>query len=198
MSPPLRHEIAGEAARIVCIESLTDYRAAKLKALERLGLPLRTTALPDNALVDAAVIDYLRLFGGAAYTQRLQRMRSLAPRLMRRLAQFEPRLVGAVVSGAVTAAHRLQLHLFAEQPEALDLFLLDRGIPFNVGGRRYRYPDGREQDLSLLRLEIDGIGIDLAVFSIEDRRRAPISPSTGRPYRRLNLDEAEALAQCPP
>src|SRR3546814_3731737 len=73
-------------------EALTEYRAAKLKALDRLGMSARSTALPDNAQIDAAVIRYLQLFGGAAYTERLQRLRTLAPRLMRQLSVFEPRL----------------------------------------------------------------------------------------------------------
>ncbi|NKF21154.1 hypothetical protein [Solimonas marina] len=194
MQAPLRNVIAEEAARIVCSESLIDYHAAKLKALHRLGLPSRHTSLPDNGQVDAAVIDYLRLFGGAAYTQRLARMRQLAPRLMRSLAAFEPRLTGGAVSGAVTVAHHLQLHVFAEQSELLDMFLLDRGIDFDIDERRYKYPGGREEQVPLLRFSTDGVGVDLAVFMTDDLRRTPISPMTGLPYARLNLDEAIALA----
>src|SRR3546814_10641067 len=119
-------------------EALTEYRAAKLKALDRLGMSARSTALPDNAQIDAAVIRYLQLFGGAAYTERLQRLRTLAPRLMRQLSVFEPRLTGGAVSGAVTIPHNLQLHLFADQSEYVDLFTFERGFPFAVsGGRHY-------------------------------------------------------------
>lgn len=189
-----RDSIAEEAARLVCVESLTDYRVAKLKALDRLGLSPRSTALPDNAQVDASVIRYLQLFGGAAYTSRLQAMRALAPPLMRQLSRFEPRLTGGAVSGAVTAAHHLQLHVFAEQSEAVDLFLFDRGIAFEVSERRYRYPDGREQTVPLLRLMLDTQGVDIAAFELDDLRRTPLSPQDGRPYRRLTLAQAEALA----
>lgn len=194
MNGPDRRGIAEEAARIVCEEALTDYHGAKLKALQRLGLPPRTP-LPDNASVEAAVIDYLRLFGGEPYRQHLRRMRRLAPRLMRRLACFEPRLTGGAVSGAVTAAHRLQLHAFAEQPEMLDVFLMEAGIAFEDGERRYRYAGGREVAIPLSRLELDGIGVDIAVFSLDDRNRPPLSPNDGRPYRRLDLAEAERLAE---
>lgn len=194
MHPPDRRGIAEEAARIVCREALTDYRTAKLKAVQRLGLPPRTTTLPDNAQVDAAVIDYLRLFGGRAYAERLQRMRALAPKLMKRLARFSPRLTGAVVSGALTAAHRLQLHLFAEQAEMVDVFLPELGIEFEPAERRYRYPGGREELVPLLRFDIDGLGVDLAVFGIDDLRRLPLSPNDGLPYRRLDLEQAQALA----
>ena len=119
MKAPNRSGIAEEAARLVCEEALTDYRAAKQKALTRLGLPPRTP-LPDNASVESAVLEYLGLFGGSAYASRLQRMRQLAPKLMRRLAAFEPRLTGGVVSGAVTAAHRLQLHWRTIEPAELE------------------------------------------------------------------------------
>jgi hypothetical protein len=192
MSMMLVQAIVEEAARIVCGEALTDYRAAKLKALQRLGLP-RSTALPENRLVDAAVIDYLRLFGGEAYRQRLQKMRALAPPVMRQFSAFEPRLTGGVVSGALTASHHLQIHLFAEQAELLDLFLIDRGIEFEVLERRYRYASGIEQAVPLLRFERAGLGIDLSVFTLDDLRRAPLNPNDGLPYQRLGLAKAEAL-----
>lgn len=185
--------IAFEAARIVCDELLIDYRAAKLKALQRLGLPPRTP-LPDNASVHAAVLEHLQLFGGAAYREHLARARRIAPQLMRRLAPFSPRLTGGAVSGAFTPAHRLQLHLFADQAESLDVFLFDLNVDFEQGERRYRYPNGREQAIALASFDYAGIGVDLAVFPLGDLRRLPLSPHDGQPYVRLDLDEAEALA----
>lgn len=186
--------IAFEAARIVCDELLIDYRAAKLKSLQRLGLPPRTP-LPDNASVHAAVLEHLQLFGGEAYCEHLARARRIAPQLMRRLAGFSPRLTGGAVSGAFTMAHRLQLHLFADQAESLDIFLFDLGVDFEQGERRYRYPNGREEAIPLASFDYAGIGVDLAVFPLGDLRRLPLSPHDGQPYRRLDLEEAEALAQ---
>lgn len=193
MRPGGRAGIAEEAARIVCDELLIDYRAAKIKALQRLGLPPRTP-LPDNASVHAAVLDYLQLFGGDAYPQRLRRARRVAPELMRRLARFQPRLTGGAVSGALTEAHHLQLHLFSDQAENLDVFLLDLGIAFEQGERRYRFPDGREEAIPLATLDYGGISVDLAVFPLGDLKRLPLTPYDGLPYRRLDLAEAEALA----
>ena len=192
MYGPDRSGIAEEAARLICEEALIDYHGAKLKALARLGLPARTP-LPDNARVEAAVIDYLQLFGGNAYRERLRRMRSLAPALMRRLAAFEPRLVGGAVSGAVTVAHRLQLHAFADQAESLDVFLMELGFDFEPAERRYRYPNGKEVAIPLVRFELDGIGIDIAVFPADELKRLPINPNDGQPYKRLTLAEAQQL-----
>lgn len=188
-----RDGIAEEAARIVCEELLNDYRAAKLKALQRLRLSPRTP-LPDNARVHAAVLDYLQLFGGDEYRQRLRQLRAQAPVWMRRFAGFEPRLSGSVVSGAVTAATHLQLHLFADQAEAVDVFLLERGIDFEQAERRYRYPDGRERLLPVATLDGGGFGIDLVIFPYDELPRPPLSPLDGAPCARLTLAEAEKLA----
>jgi hypothetical protein len=189
-----RDDLVAEAARIICEEAVLDYRSAKVKAAQRLGLGSRT-ALPDNARIEAAVIGYQRVFGGSDYADQLIALRRAAVSAMRLLAEFQPRLVGGAVSGAITAAHRVQLHGFAEKPEALDLFLEHRGIPFEQGERTYRYPDGREEAVPLARFEAGQVGVDVAMFAIDDQRRAPLSPTNGLAMRRLSLADAETLAQ---
>ncbi|GAC1628072.1 MAG: hypothetical protein NVS9B10_17620 [Nevskia sp.] len=185
--------IVAEAARIICEEAVVDYRSAKLKAAQRLGLSAKS-ALPDNARIQAAVIEYQRLFGGSDYAEHLRALRATAVQAMRLLAPFAPRLVGAVATGAITDAHRVQLHGFADKPESLDLFLEDRSIPFEQDERDYRYPDGSEEPVPLARFEAGAIGIDIAMFSLDDQRRTPLSPSDGLPMKRLTLAQAEALA----
>jgi len=191
-SPP--SALVQEAARILCEEAVIDYRTAKLKAAQRLGLS-GNTPLPDNARIQAAVIDYQRLFGGREYAERLRQLRSTAVQAMRLLAEFQPRLSGAAVSGAITAAHRVQLHAFADKAEALDLFFEDRQIPYRQDDRVYRYANGNEENVPLLRFEAGEIGVDVAMFGEDDLRRAPLSPSDGLPAKRLTLAEAEALAK---
>ncbi len=188
----IRSGIVEEAARLFCEEQLTDYRQAKLKALERLGLPPRT-ALPDNAQLQQAVIAYQQVFGGEAYRVQLRQMRETAVQALKLLAPFAPRLVGGAISGAVTAAHRVQIHAFCDQPELIDVFLIERKLAFEQDQRRYRYPDGREETIGLVRFEGRTQGVDVAVFSDEDRRRAPINPADGLPYKRLDLTAVERL-----
>jgi len=186
--------IVAEAARIICEEAVLDYRSAKLKAAQRLGLNTKSTAMPDNARIQAAVIDYQRIFGGREYAEHLRKLRATAVQAMRLLQSFEPRLVGAVATGAITDAHRVQLHGFADKPEALDFFLQDHGIPFEQDERDYRYSDGSEVPVPLARFEAGGTGVDIAMFSFDDQRHAPLSPSDGLPMKRLTLAQAEALA----
>ena len=52
---------------------------------------------------------------------RPQAQRRAALRAMHWLSQFEPRLVGPVLSGTATAHADIQLHLFADRPEYVTL-----------------------------------------------------------------------------
>lgn len=189
-------DLAAEAARIFVEEALTDYPQAKRRAAERLGVSARS-GLPDNARVEAEVLAYQRLFGGADYVRRLRDLRQTAVQAMRLLARFEPRLSGAVVSGAISEAHRVQLHCFPDQPELIDVFLAERGLAVEADERDYRFGDGRVETVPLARFEAGGIGVDVALFAPGQQRRAPLSPVSGRPAARLTLAEAERLAAAP-
>lgn len=188
-----RSRVVHEAARIICEDGLSDYRLAKQKAVERLGLGFGTP-LPSNADVQAAVIQYQRLFGGRAYAARLTHLRRTAVQAMRLLAEFRPRLVGAVASGATTDNHHVQLHCFADKPEQIDLLLEARGLRHEVSERRYRYADGQTGDVPVLTFRAADVGVDVAVFPERGLRDAPLSPTDGQAFRRLDLAAAEALA----
>ncbi|HEX4873199.1 MAG TPA: hypothetical protein VFV27_12885 [Nevskiaceae bacterium] len=185
-----------ETARLICEEQITDYRQAKLKAAERLGIPARG-ALPENAVIQAAVIEYQRLFGGRAWAEHLVALRRTAVQAMRLLAAFEPRLVGAVTTGATTESQVVRLHGFADKPELLDVFLDQRGIPFESGERRYRYPDGQTAIIPTCEFTAGDIAVEMAVFPAGEQRRPPLSPHDGLPVKRLDLAAAERLAAEP-
>ena len=189
-------ELALEAARIFVEESLTDYATAKRKAAERMGLGTRAS-LPDNARVQAEVIAYQRLFGGANYVQRLTRMRTTAVQAMKLLAEFDPRLTGGTITGAIGEAHRVQLHAFPDKAEMVDVFLADRGIETKESERDFRYGDGHVESVPMVRFDAGGIEVDVALFEPGQERRAPLSPTDGLPSKRLTLAQAEALAAQP-
>lgn len=189
---PTETALVDEAARLICEENYTDYRVARNKAAERLGLSTRLLAF-DGLRIEAAVLDRQRLFGGDPYRLRLQMLRNTALSAMRLLAEFNPRLVGGAVTGAIGDGHRVQLHLFADQAELVEMLLHDRRIPFEQAERRYRFADGGEEQIPLLRFEAGGAGVDLAVFETGDERRAPLSPVDGRPARRLTPEQVRGL-----
>lgn len=188
-----RSRLVHEAARIICEDGLTDYRLAKQKAVERLGLGFGTP-LPSNADIHDAVLQHQRLFGGRAYSDRLRHLRETAVQAMRLLAEFSPRLVGSVATGATTEEHRVQLHCFSDQPERIDWLLHSNGIPFEVSSRRPRFADGEDREVPVLSFMADDVGVSVAVFPERDLRRAPLSPVDGQPQKRLELSAVESLA----
>lgn len=185
--------VVQEAARIICEDGLADYRLAKQKAVERLGLGFGTP-LPSNADIQDAVIQYQRLFGGRAYADRLRHLRRTAVQAMRLLKDYRPRLVGAVATGATTDAHKVQLHCFADKPEQIDMMLADAGLRYEVSERRYRLASGETLDVPVLTFMADDVGVDVAMFPERGMREAPLSPNDGQPMKRLELHAVELLA----
>ena len=189
-----RSRVVHEAARIICEDGLSDYRLAKQKAVERLGLGFGTP-LPSNADIQSAVIQYQRLFGGRAYASRLTQLRRTAVQAMRMLAEYQPRLVGAVATGATTDNHHVQLHCFADKPEQIDILLETKGLKHEVSERRYRYASGDVADIPVLTFMANDVGIDVAVFPERGMRDVPLSPTDGQQFKRLDLQAAAALAE---
>ncbi|MGQ0697196.1 MAG: hypothetical protein ACT4PZ_03025 [Panacagrimonas sp.] len=185
-------QLIDEAARLICDEGYADYRVAKLKAAERLGVA-RSAHLVDNTRIEAAVLERQALFGGEDYRRRLRDMRTQALRVMKLLSAYEPRLAGSAVSGAIGEGHRVQIHLVADQPELVEVMLHDRSVVFEQDERRYRLADGRETQVPLLCMEADSLGVDLAVFDPDSLRNPPLSQVDGKPARRLSPTQVQAL-----
>jgi hypothetical protein len=189
----LRRALAQEAARIMAEHGIRDFLVAKRKAAERFGVSDGTAVLPRNSEIEEALAAYQRLFGGASHLQALHAQRSAALAAMRYLHEFEPRLVGPVLSGTATEHSEVQLHLFADRAESVTLKLIDQGIPHEVTERRIKLNRERSRAFPGVRFQLDDQPIEATVFPPDDIRQAPASPVDGRPMRRANALEVEAL-----
>ena len=114
---------------------------------------------------------------------------------MRYLKEFEPRLVGSVLSGTATEHSDVQLHLFAERAESVTLKLIDEGIPHEVTEKRVKLNAERVRPFPGVRFEVDDQPIEAMVFPTDGIRQAPVSPVDGRPMRRASALEVEALIE---
>ncbi len=173
---------------------IRDFLTAKRKAAERFGV-VDGAVLPRNTEIEDALAEYQRLFGGDRHTQTIAAQRSAALSAMHMLSDFEPRLVGAVLTGTATEHNDIQLHLFAEQPESITFRLMDLGIEHEVVERRVRYGSDRVVSYPGVHFEFDEHEVDATVFPIDGIRQAPVSPIDGKPMRRIDADEVEALLE---
>ena len=188
----VRQHVCAEAARIMAEEGVSDFHSAKRKAAARLGLP-ETKHLPSNEEVHQALQQHLRLFHATRTSQDGQRLRQLAAEAMRFLAKFEPRLVGPVLSGAVTPGAEIQLHLTADTPEEVGFWLDEHGISHELTERRLRFGDDRHEVFPAYRFTADNAVVELSIFTQRQAREAPLSPVDSKPMKRANLKEVEML-----
>lgn len=188
----LRRALAQEAARVMAEHGVRDFLFAKRKAAERFGV-VDGAVLPRNTEIEEALQEYQRLFGGEAHLESLQAQREVALDVMRRLKEFQPRLVGPVLHGTATSHDDVMLHIFADRAETVTFRLMDQGIPFEVGERRTRLNPERVVQQPALRLEIDGQPVEIVVFPLDGIRQAPVSPVDGKPMRRADLHEVESM-----
>jgi len=189
----LRRALAQEAARLMAEHGIRDFLVAKRKAAERLGVIDGVALLPKNSEIESALAEYQRLFRGASHLEALEAQRRAALAAMRYLQEFAPRLVGPVLSGTATEYTEVQLHLFAERVESVTLKLLDGGIPHELTEKRLKLNAELVRPFPGVRFEVDDQPIEATVFPTDGIRQAPMSPVDGRPMRRADAGEVEAL-----
>ena len=190
----MRLRIAQEAARIMAEEGVHDFLSAKRKAAARLGAA-DTRHLPRNTEIEQALIDYQRLFQPGVHAHRLERLRGAALESMRFFNRFDPRLVGSVLSGTANEHSDVNLHLFADTPEDVVLFLMQEHIPFQTSERRLRLTHQSSEMYPVYRFMAGDTTIDLTVFPRAGLRQAPLSTVDGKPMRRASVTALRELME---
>ena len=173
-------------------QGIGDFLHAKRKAAERLGVD-NAAVLPKNIEIEAALREYQRLFGGQSHDQTLKEQRKIALQAMQMLREFQPRLVGPVLTGTATDHSDINLHVFADTSESVVLRLMDVGVPHEVHERRVRMDAERTLAYPALRFESQDWVIDATVFPIDGIRQAPYSPVDGKPMKRADAREVSDL-----
>jgi predicted nucleotidyltransferase len=188
----LRRALAQEAARIMAEHGIEDYLQAKRKAADRLGVN-DVAVLPKNVEIEAALRAHQRLFGRDTHDNSLKEQRRIALATMRLLDEFQPRLVGSVLTGTATDHSDINLHLFADGSEAVVIRLLELSVPHEFYERRVKMDAERSVNYPALRFQSGGRTVDATVFPIDGIRQSPYSPVDGRPMRRADVREVSAL-----
>ncbi len=192
--PPSRHngamhlsietEIAQAAAALVVDEGL-EYGSAKRRALKQLGLPPRSTPLPDNELVEDAVREHLALFCADTQPAELQALRQLALLWMQGLAPFRPYVAGAVWHGTATRLSDIYLQMFCDDSKSAEIALIDKGVDYDV----QTVTGLHGQPVEALTLASPSkelgvvVGVHLLIYDLDDLRGALRLDARGRAPR---------------
>jgi hypothetical protein len=192
-SKNLRRLIAQQAARLMAEEGLADYAKAKRKAARQLGCD-EDHGLPSNSEIEQELRLHHELFHGTAQPQLLHQLRSEALEVMRMLDQFNPHLSGAVLDGTAGRYADTEIHLFVDSLKDVELFLLNKGIPYQVDEKPYHIA-GEKQRLPVFALEGRHGLIRLIIFATDDLRTLPKSSSHGNGSIRAGTASVAALLQ---
>lgn len=174
MAPTLTEEIAATAARLVVEEGM-EYGPAKRKAakvLERHSV--RPAEMPANEAVEDEVRAYLQLFCADTQPDELRALRAVAAQWMERLAPLRPHLAGAVWRGTATRLSAVHLQLYCDDSKQAEIFLIDLGVPYDVGSR----PGPRGEGVDVLTVSSpsrelgDVVTVHLTVLDHDDLRGA--------------------------
>lgn len=189
----LRQRVAEEAARLIYEEGYRDYRLAKQKAATRMGASTSGKGQPTNEEVEAALHSYISLFAEEEQLPILHQHRQIAAEAMSFLQDFKPCLTGAALEGTSGPHSAVTLFLIANRAEDVIFFMEEAQIPCQIHERKIRF--GQQQDyFPLLRFYADDIEVELLIFPDDGKNNSgPISPVTGKSYRRADLKKVEQL-----
>ncbi|MCE2657207.1 MAG: hypothetical protein LW854_03020 [Rubrivivax sp.] len=173
--------IAHEAARLIA-ETGLDYASAKAKAAR--ALDLRRPTIPSDEAVEAALREHIELFCAQTQPQELQALRQLALAWMERLGAHQPHLSGAVWRGTATRHSPISIDLYADDPKAVPIELLNRGVPHEVT----THDRGRRETTWLIVQDriaawSEPVAVQLAVRETDELRGALKPDSQGRSWR---------------
>lgn len=189
--------VAQEAARIIVNHGIRDYRVAKQKAAQRLGLDSRRS-LPGNAEVERALSEHHSLFGGERHADVLFEMREAALAAMQLLAAYSPRLVGPVLNGTADHNSAVNLHVFSDHAEAVAATLDEHDIPYRSYERRLKSRRDQVDVYAGFEFGVHAAAIQATVFPVDGIRQAPLSPIDGRPMERADEQRVRTLIGAPP
>lgn len=190
----LRAQVAQEAARIVAEQGIEDFRQAKIKAAERLGLS-RKAALPTNREIEAALKAHHSLFGGQQHVNQIDCLRQTAVAAMQLLDPYSPRLVGPVLAGTAHSDSPVLLHVFSDNADDAYFFLASQNVESTWGERQYKLRREDSHRYPVLAFHFKGVALEVTVFPFDGLRQAPISPIDGKPMPRAAIHDVQALIE---
>ncbi len=187
----MRTRIAAVAARIMAEDGIEDFAHAKRKAARQLGA-IDTQSLPNNDEIEAELRIYQSLYQGEEQHERLSYLRSQALAAMEQLAHFNPYLTGPVLKGTAGRYANIDLQVFADSGKELEIFLLNRNIPYETSELRH-YSGDQVRAVSVLKLDWQGTPVRIAVYWPGDERRSVKTSPEGRSLVRASVDAVRTL-----
>lgn len=187
----MRNRIAHLAARLMAEDGIEDYARAKRKAARQAGMA-DTRQLPSNEEIDEALRLQQTLYHEAEHGARLRDLRERALKAMREFVQFNPCLTGSVLNGSAGRYADIELHLCTDHAKAVELFLLDRRIPYKAAQCRL-YSADVPATAPVFIISDGTVDIRITVLPARVLRLPLTTTPGGRPMDHARLHAVEQL-----
>jgi hypothetical protein len=187
----MRARIAAAAARLMAEDGIDDFALAKRKASRQLGAS-ETQSLPRNDEIEAELRAYRALYQAQDHPRLIGELRRIALDAMQALEHFSPYLIGPVLKGTASPYAEIELQLFPDSAKDLEIFLLDRNVPFTTHEGR-RYSGDQSRATSFISLQWQGVPLRLSVFDPRDERLTLKTSQAGRAIERAGIAEVGAI-----
>jgi hypothetical protein len=186
-----RSRIAHLAARLMAEDGIEDHGLAKRKAARQAGIA-DSRQLPTNEEIDIALHAYHQLYRHSEHRSHLKGLREKALKVMRELEHFNPYLTGSVLSGNAGKYADIDLQLFTDSVKAVELYLIDRGVPYKAGQCNI-YSGNEFRTMPVFTLNDGDIDIRITVLSTRELRRPLKTSPSGKIIERAKATLVETL-----
>jgi len=191
----MRARIAAAAARLMAEDGLEDFALAKRKAARQLGAE-ETQSLPKNEEIEIALRAHQSLYQGEEQRERIQYLRQRALEAMRLLERFRPYLAGPVLRGTAGRYSDIDLQLFTDDGKAVEHFLLNRNIAYDISDERH-FAGDQARAVSVLKVDWYGVPLNLAIYTLKEERGILKATPAGRPIERAGIQAVAQLLSNP-
>ena len=188
----LRQQIAVESARLMSDEGIDNFKYARKKAAQKLGIN-NEHAYPDNEEILAQLKIHQSLYQASNHQQILRELRKTALNAMRLFHDFNPRLTGSVLMGHASQHSGIDILLMADSPEQVAMYLIKHDIPYQLMDWKLFFSKNKAHIVPSYQFYADEHKINLIVLTENLQKLVPLSPLNGQSMQRASIKQLEAL-----
>ena len=177
----LRRSIRYEAARIMAEDGIRDFRKAKRKACERVGVS-SDHSVPTNLEIEDSLEEHLSIFSGDELQEQHRQYLEVAYEIMQWFDGCSPRLTGAAVSGTITSVRPVELQVFPDTFEEVGATLEMYDIDYGLMEKRMRFQRDGYRNVPGYEFHHDDIDVEVTVYLPGDSY-PPLSRINGKPVK---------------
>jgi predicted nucleotidyltransferase len=182
----LRNRVIREAAILLYTSQEKEYKQAKIRATETLGVKL----LPSNLEVAEELDRIAEEREGSSRRELLLRMRREAREIMETLERFNPRLVGSVWRGTARQNSDIDILTFSQDPVQVLKQLQEHNFEANSSEWRSVTKEGRKEASFHIHLLLSsGDEAEVVVRSLSYLRQSERCETYGDVKKGLNLNQ---------